>query len=519
MQNDVTAQKDWLSTFKLLTKPQVVTMLFLGFSAGIPFSLIFSSLSLWLNEAGINKATVTYFSWAGLAYSFKFFWAPLIDRIPVPILTKMLGRRRGWLFAAQLMVMSSIIFMGSINPISSDSALTMIALGALLLGFSAATQDIVIDAYKIEAAEVSIQGLLSSTYFTGYRIAMILSGAGALFLAESLGSSKASYDYQAWQYTYYAMASLMLIGLATTLIIREPSRLEPLKTTYSNLQYIRFLLFFVACVCVLVSSYIFTSDFTSLQKSSLNELLHNQALANFIGETSQLCFAVLAVVLFGLCLRWLGLIETQLVKENYIAPVKDFFDRYGLKLAALLLVFIGFYRISDIVLGVIANVFYQDMGFSKKEIAAASKTFGVIMMIIGSFIGGIFSIRFGVMKILMAGAVLIILTNLLFMVLAQAGYNPTLLYLVISADNLAAGIATAAFLAFLASLTNVSFTAVQYAIFSSLMTLAPKIIGGYSGSMVENIGYSNFFLVASLMGVPVLYLIILLNKHLVLNED
>lgn len=518
MANAIDQQRDWRATLALLLKPQVFTLLFLGFSAGIPFSLIFSSLSLWLNEAGISKSTLTYFSWAGLAFSFKFLWAPLIDRLPVPVLTRLLGRRRAWLLTAQLLVVVAIVTMGSINPLSSDNALVTMAFAAIFLGFAAATQDIVIDAYKIEVADVSIQGVLSSTYFTGYRVAMIVSGAGALFLAGYFGSSKQSYDYAAWQSTYYIMAAMMSIGIITTLLVREPERLQPLKTHYTNRQYLRFLLFFLACVVVLVGAYLFSSDLIAIQKASLRDWLANKPLANFIGETTQLAFALLAVILFGFLVNRVGMMETQLVQENYVAPVKDFFDRYGMSVAWLLLLFVGFYRISDIVLGVIANVFYQDMGFSKTEIAAASKTFGVIMMIAGSFIGGIFSIRFGVMRVLMVGAVLIILTNLLFVMLAQIGYDPLMLYVVISADNLAAGIATAAFLAFLASITNVSFTAVQYAIFSSLMTLIPKIIGGYSGSMVDNIGYANFFLVASLMGVPVLYLVYLLGKKMELRD-
>jgi len=207
-------------------------------------------------------------------------------------------------------------------------------------------------------------------------------------------------------------------------------------------------------------------------------------------------------------------VEKKIVVESYLAPVLDFFQRYGLKLAILLLVLIGLYRISDIVLGVIANIFFQDLGYSKKEIASVVKTFGLFMTIAGGFLGGILSIRFGVMKVLFLGALLTVLTNLLFMLLAVKGYDIQLLYLVISADNLSAGIASAAFVAFLSRLTNISFTAMQYAIFSSLMTLFPKIIGGYSGSIVENIGYTNFFLVASLLGVPVLGIIYLVNKHL-----
>jgi PAT family beta-lactamase induction signal transducer AmpG len=200
--------------------------------------------------------------------------------------------------------------------------------------------------------------------------------------------------------------------------------------------------------------------------------------------------------------------------ESYASPIIDFFQRYGIKLAILLLALIGLYRISDIVLGVISNIFYQDIGYSKIEIASIVKTFGLFMTLLGGFLGGVLSVRFGVMKILFVGALLTVLTNLLFMLLAIKGYDITLLYLVISADNLSAGIASAAFVAFLSRLVNVSFTAMQFAIFTSLMTLIPKLIGGYSGSIVENIGYTQFFLVASLIGVPVLWIIYLANKHL-----
>ena len=207
-----------------------------------------------------------------------------------------------------------------------------------------------------------------------------------------------------------------------------------------------------------------------------------------------------------------------MVEEGYVAPVRNFFDRYGTKFALLLLALIGLYRISDIVLGVISNVFYQDLGFSKNQIASVVKTFGLIMSLLGGFVGGIFTKRFGVYKMLLWGAILAAGTNLLFLLLAHIGANMPMLYLVISADNLAAGLASAAFVAFLSSLTDISFTAVQYAIFSSLMTLIPKVLGGYSGGMVDVMGYSGFFIFTTLIGVPVLYIVILCQKNFELLE-
>ena len=169
-------------------------------------------------------------------------------------------------------------------------------------------------------------------------------------------------------------------------------------------------------------------------------------------------------------------------------PIAEFFGRYG-KMAILVLLLIGFYRVSDIVLGVIANVFYYDMAFSKSQIATVTKVFGIWMTIGGGFIGGFLTVRYGVLRVLMLGAVMTVVTNLLFIPVVHNPGNLSLLYVVIGADNITAGVAVAAFIAYLSSLTNLSFTAVQYAMFSSMMTLFPKVLGGYSGSIVNSLGY------------------------------
>jgi PAT family beta-lactamase induction signal transducer AmpG len=194
--------------------------------------------------------------------------------------------------------------------------------------------------------------------------------------------------------------------------------------------------------------------------------------------------------------------------------VRDFFSRYGMRTAWLVLSLIGLYRISDIVLGVISNVFYQDLGFTKPEIATAVKTYGVLIGIAGSVLGGLVASRYGVMRTLMWGAILSALTNLAFVALAMAGHDLSLMYAVVSADNLAAGFASAAFVAFLSSLTNVQFTAVQYAIFSSLMTLLPKTLGGYAGGIVDTINYPGFFIFTTLIGLPVIWLVYLAGRRL-----
>lgn len=500
----------WAESLRAFVHPRVITMLFFGFSAGIPLLLIFSSLSLWLGEAGVERKAVTFFSWAALGYSFKFVWAPLIDKLPLPVLTRVLGRRRAWMLVSQLFIMLAIVLMGSIDPSAGKENLTLMALAAVLLGFSSATQDIVIDAYRIEAAETRLQAMMSSTYIAGYRLGMIVAGAGALYLASWFGSDKGSYVYTAWQWTYFIMAATMLVGVITTLVIPEPERKQVDKHHYAALDYTRLL----AVFAVAVLGFVLTFFYSSGVFESLNAAAGGDAFVGFGLEALHFALAIAMAVLIGWFLVQLGTVNRDMAQDTWVEPIKDFFERYGVKTALLLLALIGLYRITDIVPGVISNVFYQDMGFSKPEIATAVKTFGVVVSIAGGFLGGMVATRYGVMRTLMWGAILTAFTNLVFVWLAYEGHNVPVMYTAVTADNLAAGFASAAFVAFLSSLTSVSFTAVQYAIFSSLMTLFPKTIGGYSGTMVDAIGYPGFFTFVTLIGVPVLWLVWAAGKHL-----
>ncbi|MEH6576393.1 MAG: MFS transporter [Amphritea sp.] len=507
-------QASWRESLGAFFHPRVVVMLLLGFSAGIPILLIFSSLSLWLREAGVERAAITFFSWAALGYSFKFVWAPLVDQLPLPFLSRWLGRRRSWLLVAQFCIIASIIAMASIDPALGQHTQTAMALAAVALGFSSATQDIVIDAYRIEAADSSLQGMMSAAYIAGYRVAMVVSGAGALVLAAGFGTDLGNYQYEAWSYTYWIMAAVMLVGVITTLSIKEPGASAARSYTYSAIEYGRFVALFAMALAGFILCFYVTSEPSRELKKLLASGLDNQALASFFIEALRLMLA--AAVSFSLAkvLLRAGMVRQSMVDETYVAPVRDFFDRYGVKAALFLLLLVGSYRISDIVLGVISNVFYLDMGFSKEQIATAVKTFGVVMAIVGGFLGGLLAMRQGVMRILFLGALLSALTNLLFMILADKGADLLWLYIVVAADNLSAGLAGAAFVAFLSSLTSISFTAMQYAIFSSLMTLLPKILGGYSGSIVDSVGYDWFFIFTTLIGLPVLILIVLARRQL-----
>lgn len=509
-EQESTQAKDWRHSFAEFKNPRVVAMLFLGFSAGLPLLLIFSSLSLWLREAGVERSAVTFFSWAALGYSFKFVWAPLVDRLPLPILTRVLGRRRGWLLVAQGAIITAICLMASIDPAAGGEHLTYMALAAVLLGFSSATQDIVIDAYRIESAKLELQALLSSTYIAGYRVGMVVAGAGALFLASSFGTTSDAYVYDAWRWTYFCMAGMMLIGVITTLVVPEPESRRKEAYHYRILDYARLVVVFLFAAAAFVGTFFLAGGIFAAAKSAVGA----GAFSSFLIEALRFFLAVGAAVLVGYLLVRLGAVDRPMARETWVEPVVDFFTRYGVRTALILLALVGLYRISDIVLGVISNVFYQDLGFTKAEIALAVPAFGVVVSIVGGLLGGLLAVRYGVLRILMVGAILSAATNLIFILLYYVGAELPMLYLAVFADNAAAGLASAAFVAFISGLTSVSFTAVQYAIFSSLMTLLPKLLGGYSGTIVNSIGYPGFFIFTTLIGIPVLLLVWLAGRNL-----
>lgn len=442
---EITQVKSWKEAFKVYTKPRVLGMLFLGFSAGLPFLLVFSTLSAWLNDVGIQKSVIGFFSWVGITYSIKVFWAPVIDHLRIPFLTALLGKRRSWMLVAQVGIATGLLGMAMTDPATH---IETIAWFALLVAFSSATQDISIDAYRIEALDKVYQAAMAASYVLGYRIALLVAGAGAFYIA----------DFQNWTVAYISMAALMLIGIITTLTIREPEHK--------------------------------VSEFINELESSLRHRLHIKDRNSIAGR--------LAI--------WFS--------NAVISPFVDFFKRNG-KQALIILALIAVYKISDITMGVMANPFYLDLGFSKSEIASVTKIFGFFMTIAGAALGGVLVVRYGLLKPLVLGAVLIASTNLLFATLAISDPNTTLLALVISADNLSGGIATSVFIAYLSSLTNSAYTATQYALFSSLMTLPAKFIGGFSGIVVEAEGYFTFFLYAGALGLPaILIATYLLRKEI-----
>lgn len=497
-------------TLKNLLNPKFAHMTFLGFSAGIPYFLIFASLSLWLQQVGIERAAITLFSWAALGYSFKFLWSPLVDRLPVPFLTDWLGQRRGWLLLAQSLVVTALLIMALTDPAQGEGALTRMAMAAVLLGFSAATQDIVIDAWRIEAANESEMTMLSGVYIVGYRIGMITSGAGALYLADYFGTSMEAYHYAAWRSSYLIMACTMLVGIITTWMIREP--LKKAEDEHQVLDYLGMIWVFVVAIAGVICVFIYSGDIKTSIKALIESWWHNKALASVLANVVQLFAALFLAALVGWLASRLPWVNKPMIKNVYVTPVVDLFKQHR-KHMWLLLGIIATYRIADLVMGAAAYLFYQSLGYDLSEIATASKTYGLIMTLTGGVLGGYLALRWGVMKVMIIGASLSALTNLLFMVMAGLEKDFILLVVMIAADNVSAGLAMAAFVAFLSLLVNKQFTAVQYAMFSSVLTLFPKILGGYSGAMVDAMGYAQFFLVTCLMGVPAVLFLLLAHRR------
>ena len=426
------APPTWGQTLRVYLEPATLRMLFLGFSAGLPLLLVLGTLSFWLREAGIDRTTIGFLSWVGLAYGFKWVWAPLVDRLPIPLLTRLLGRRRSWLLLSQLAIVAGLAGMALNDP---KVSLQLVVGFALMVAFASATQDIALDAFRIESADMQRQAALAAAYQTGYRMAMIWAGAGVLWIAARAEVAGAGYQQGAWRTAYLVMAGSMVVGVLTVLLSPEPARRElpPAKNAAD----------------------------------------------------------------------WL--------RSALVEPFAEFILRYRWQ-AALILALIAVYRISDVVMGIMANPFYVDMGYTKDEVAAVTKVYGVIMTLAGAFIGGVLAMRLGVMRVLMLGAVLSAASNLLFAWLGSRGHDVQSLIFVISADNLSSGIASAAFIAYLSSLTNINYSATQYALFTSMMLLLPKFLAGYSGKYVDTYGYANFFIATACLGVPVLLLVWLASR-------
>ncbi len=490
--------RPWRDALAAYASPASIALLLLGFAAGLPYMLVFSTLSVWLREAGVSLQTISYASLIGLTYAFKWVWSPLLDQWRLPLLGK-LGRRRSWLVLSQALVALGLVGMALCDPQQNLSWLIALA---VVVAFGSATQDIAVDAYRLEIAEDNRQAVLAASYMAGYRVAILLATAGALYFASWFGSIDQIYSPTAWTNTYLLFALLMLPALFTTLCLREPE--VPIRTQDAAARYgLSHQLASVVVLIVLLISV--PAMFTQLYYSDWQSVLFKGgSFYDLLLHDRPFLRALLYIILTGLCLSAMG----RRGLAPVLIPISDFIQRYRWQ-AFLMLGLISTYRMSDTVMGVMANVFYIDMGFAKEEIASVSKVFGLFMTLFGAGAGGLLIARFGIMPILLIGGIASAATNLLFALLSSHGADLQMLVMTISCDNFSSGLATTAFVAYLSSLTNLKFSATQYALLSSIMLLLPRLIGGYSGTLVEKFGYEQFFVLTALLGIPTLLLIIL----------
>ena len=480
-----------MKSINIFFEKKPLKMICLGFSSGLPILLVFSTLSVWLVKAGISRSTVTLFSWAGFAYAFKYLWSPLVDNYKLPIFKKF-GHRRSWLLFSQFLIITALILTAFTDP---KESLFFTALFITILAFFSATQDILIDAFRIESAPQSLQGPLSSMYIAGYRIAMLVAGAGSLWLASFFGTE--IYDQNVWKKVYLIMSLFMIVGVFATFISDEPK----LKRNLNSDNHVKFLI--TIFIAVIGFIYLYSVIDSPFEKKDV--------LINFLFSLSRLiiCFVFSYLIISLLIL--IQFAPKNKISKSYMGPILNFIQRYG-KFAFLILILISLYRIADIVMGVMANIFYLEKGYKISDIATYSKFFGVFATIFGGFVGGYCSYKFGTMKCLFFGALIAALSNLLFAWLAVSPISINFLIAVITADNISSGFAGAAFVIYLSGLTSIKFTATQYALFSSIMLFLPKLIAGYAGSWVDIMGYPYFFSLTALLGLPVLILIIWISK-------
>lgn len=382
-------------------------MLLVGYSAGLPLLLIGSTLQAWMTNEGVDLTAIGLVSLLGLPYVLKFLWAPLLDRYKLPFF----GRRRGWMLVFQAMIVMSIFGLSMSNP---RTDLTMVCVWSFLIALFSASQDIVLDAYRREILPDEELGLGSSLYVNGYRLAMLVSGAFALYLADQIP----------WKSVYQWMALLMVPSILFTLIAPKESQ-------------------------------------------------HIKVPAN--------------------------------LKEAVVGPLKDFFTRRG---AWVMLLFILLYKVGDSMASNMTTPFILDIGYSKTDIATVAKTFGMAATMLGGIIGGTMMLKFNIRWSLISFGVLQAVSTLGFAVLTRLPVGMESLASVIAFENLASGMGTAAYAAYMASLTNRQFTATQYALLTALMGIPRVILASPTGLMAEKMGWENFFIFCTVVAVPGLLLLI-----------
>ena len=561
MTDTALGQGHWTGTLKRFGEPKMAMMLILGFTAGLPFLLYYSTLSFWLKSESVDVVLIGFFSFFGLSWSFKFLWAPILDRYDVPGLSKLFGRRRSWIFVAQLGVACGMFGIGLADPTKN---LQLTALFSLLLAFSSASQDIGIDGWRIEAAkDDEEQTVLVAAYQYGYRVGLITAGGLALVIA----------DFANFNTAYISMGAIMVVGAIVFTIWDRPSGLKTAATAgltifiagiYGAFEQLKSYvsegsvgeqIAAIGGQIGLIATAILAAIFAFFLIRTLREPSPGQTFSVLdLGKGLMAAAAIIGLVLVAAIVVGLSvpaifdalnisvsrneIAKTAiyvaaiplLVAACFIAPVRklpassphlrhpgygafaDFFWRHGY-IALLILCFVSFYRLSDIVMGLQAKTAYADMGYGPAAVGLVSGFYGIWITFIGVAAAGISALTLGLKRSLIIGAIVSVVGNLTFAWLVnQSPDSLTPLFIAITADNIAGGYAGTVFIAYMSSFVNKSFAGTQYAIFSSAWTLGPKLVGGASGYLVSTFGYTDFFLISAALGIPAIILSFFVNS-------
>jgi len=431
----------WLEASKVYFDWRILVIFCLGISSGLPQGVILGDpMSAMLSENGISKSTIGFFALLSLPYGLKFLWAPFIDKARLPILSAVFGRRRSWALVSQSLLLGAMAAVGFFDP---QIDLWWIGFFTFIVAFASASQDIVIDAYRIEILDDHMLAAGSASIMGGWRLGQFGGGAAGLIMA----------DFLPWATTFAILACIIAVGICAILFSKEPRAIK--------------------------------SDTTSALEDATHHHVHKLA---FLGPRLQKTLA------------WLF--------EAMVLPFIEFFQRIGLKDGLLVLGFILLYKFGDQILSLMQTPFFLEIGFSKSEIAGIKKIFGFNAILVGSFLGGIVLAYFGFLKGLLVAGLLMAGSNLVFALQALIGPELWMLTVTVAVENITTGIGTVAFVAYLSHLCNVSYTATQYALLTSLMGLSRVVMSSVSGVIADHTDWVNFFLITTVLALPGLLLLL-----------
>lgn len=494
--------KTLLQTLATYSEPRLIAVLFMGFSSGLPLALTGATLQVWQARAGVDLATIGFFALVGVVYSLKFLWAPFMDRVTLPGVLGRMGRRRGWAILTQSGLLISVIALGNTDPVLTPM-LTVFC--AVAVAFCSASQDVVIDAYRIELLDDEQQGAGAAMTQIGYRFGMIASGWLALRVVDEIG----------WSAVYMLMAGFVLVGIVTVLMTREPPNRARVfaEATAAQSRWGRIVALVLIVGCGLGAYWIV--------RFSLLGSMEWAPWAKWVPNIAAIIVAAaVPVTLIALMPRPATAARSPLgsgyadvrnwLDDTVITPFRDMASRDGWW---IILLFIVLFKLGDAVAGVISSAFYVNMGFTNDEIADVSKFFGIVVTLVGVALGGLLVVRIGLMRSLLIGGIVQMVSNLMFAAQAEVGHDVYFLMLTIGLENLSGGIGSAAFVAYLSGLCNVAFTGTHYALFSSLAAIGRTVLSSPGGVLVEQMGWFNYFILSTFVAIPGLLLLLWMMRR------